>query len=124
MRLKIKIVSLNTLLTFSACSTQKRAMTAKKIFSGKWVLVQDSLSSLIVKGNRIIVYYNNVSIDTISYTIASESCDPAYTPYKMKNNLFLSWEDGICSEIEYLTKENLMLLNTANGELSTYRTQK
>lgn len=124
MRMKIKIVSLITVFAFSACSAQKMAMTEKKILSGKWVLVQDSLSSLLVKRNRIIVYYNNLSLDTISYTITNKSCDPAYTPYKMKNDLFLSWENEICFEIEHLTKESLMLLYTANGKLSTYRKQK
>jgi membrane protease subunit (stomatin/prohibitin family) len=112
------------LFAFNSCNAQKKATTKSKIPDGKWVLVQDSLNSVLVKENTIVMYYNNISVDTISYIITKNSCDSTYTPSKKKDVLFLSWKDGICSEIEYLTKGSLMLIYTADGKLSTYRKEK
>jgi hypothetical protein len=120
---KIKILCLLILLVSNFCNAQKIPTTNKKISTGKWICVQDSLSTIVVKGNVITMYYDNVSVDTTTYTITKQLCDITYKPSK-KDALFLLWQDGICSEIEYITKQHLMLIYTATGRLTTYRKEK
>ena len=107
-------------LRFS-CNAQKGAGHKDVIPPGQWICVQDSLSSMIVTGKQMLLYYDGKPIDTIKYELSIKSCDSTYAPAKKEHPLFLLSNDGICSEVEYITETELMLTYTANGKLTTYK---
>lgn len=93
-----------------------------KIPNGKWICVQDSLSSIIVKDKWIYSYYNNKIIDTTSYRIMDHSCDSLYQSNVM-GTLFLMWDNDLCYEIQSITEVYIELIYTGNGKTITYYKQ-
>ncbi|MDD3280939.1 MAG: hypothetical protein PHC83_05135 [Bacteroidales bacterium] len=91
----------------------------KIIPNGKWICVQDSSISIVIKGKFIFEYYNDVGIDTTKYFLTNESCDLNYKPYK-KKAFFLIWDNDICYEIVGFTKKYIELIYTANGKTFTF----
>ena len=103
-----------------SCNAQKGTIhSVQKIPNGKWICVQDSLSSIIVKGEFIYSYYENSPVDTSKYILIKQTCESSYKSSK-KEALFLKWGNSLCYEVEGITQEYIELTYTANGKTITY----
>ncbi len=120
MRLKISTIVLLTLFAYTASFGQKKSTPKQKISNGKWVLVQDTLSSIVVKNKFVSHYYENKALDTTTYTIVRHPCDSSYKSPN-KKALYLLWNNGLCHEVIGITNNYIELVYTLNGKTITYR---
>lgn len=119
MKRRLKYIILLILPVWYSCNAQEIVSKIDRIPNGKWVSVQDSLNSIIVKGCYIYEYYNNRLIDTTKYTIIKESCDPLYESAGHET-LFLLWDQELCYEVIGITDRYIELIYTANGKTITF----
>jgi hypothetical protein len=115
----VKIILFCMLFTVNSCMAQKTNNRVNKIPDGKWVCAQDSLNTILVKGDNIFEYYNKLPIDTTKYILTKQPCDKSYKPIK-KETLYFIWHKNLCYEVNGITKEYIELTYTANGKTITY----
>lgn len=124
MKNRINLIVLLALLFWGNCNGQKVSnLYINKIPNGKWICVQDSLYSIVVKGASIYSYYENKSVDTSKYILTTKPCDLSYKSSK-DQQIFLKWGNDLCYKVEGITQDYIELTYTTNGRTITYTKQK
>ena len=105
------------------CNAQHIIRKTQGIPEGKWVCVQDPLSTMVVKKNLVLEYYNHKLISSTKYLITKQSCDITHKNLA-KNPYFLIWHEGLCYEVEGITEKYIELIYTSTGATLTYSRRK
>ncbi|GAB3740416.1 hypothetical protein GCM10027594_20390 [Hymenobacter agri] len=105
-----------------SCNAQQHLKT-KRIPDGKWICVQDPLSSIVVKGEQVTDYYRNKLTGTTRYIFTKHACDESYET-SVKNPVYLIWHEGMCYEIIGITEKYIELVYTSTGTTVTYSRKK
>lgn len=115
-----KLLSCSLLLW--ACTGSYSIAQKKPALNGYWVGVQDSLSAMMIHDSIVVFYSLNEpnARDTLHFVVDGSNCLPSYRPINPKNPLFIHWSEGPCSEIEYSTENDLMLIQVNTNRLSTW----
>ena len=105
-----------------ACTGSHDITQNKPTLNGYWVGVQDSLSAMMFDDSIVILYSVDQpdSRDTLRFVVNSSNCLQSYHPINHITPSFIHWAEGPCSEIEYFTESDLMLIQVNTNRLSTW----
>ena len=117
------LVTLWLVFQGASCNAQQQHLKTNKISDGKWICVQDPLSSIVVKGEQVTDYYRNKLTGTTRYVFTKHVCDESYET-AAKNPLYLVWHEGMCYEVIGITEKYIELVYTSTGTTVTYSRKK